>query len=106
MSFINRLSTEVAYDVNWSLILPRILNAGFLDVMNPALLGMFYRIGSKWNMAFHLSEKEINKKFIDRLKKDMINKLIEEEFVTESNNFIKFTKKGYALCDEIVAKLI
>jgi diguanylate cyclase (GGDEF)-like protein len=74
LSFINRLTTEVAYDLNWGLILPRILNTGFLDVINPALLGMFYRIGSKWNMAFHLSEKEINKKIIDRLKKDMINK--------------------------------
>jgi len=74
LSFINRLTTEVAYDLNWSLILPRVLNAGFLDVMNPALLGMLYRIGSKWNIAFHLSEKEINKKIIDRLKKDMINK--------------------------------
>jgi len=74
LSFINRLTTEVAYDLNWSLILPRILNTGFLDVINPALLGMFYRIGSKWNMAFHLSEKKINKKIIDRLKKDMINK--------------------------------
>ena len=73
LSFINRLTTEVAYDLNWSLILPRILNTGFFDVINPALLGMFYRIGSKWNMAFHLSEKEINKKIIDRLKKDMIN---------------------------------
>ena len=40
------------------------------------------------------------------MKKDMIKKLIKEEFVTESNNFIKFTKKGYALCDEILAKLI
>jgi diguanylate cyclase (GGDEF)-like protein len=74
LSFINRLTTEVAYDLNWSLILPRILNAGFLDVMNPALLGMLYRIGSKWNMAFNLSEKEINKKIIDELKEDMINK--------------------------------
>jgi len=74
LNFINRLTTEVAYDLNWSLILPRVLNAGFLDVMNPALLGMLYRIGSKWNIAFHLSEKEINKKIIDRLKKDMINK--------------------------------
>jgi diguanylate cyclase (GGDEF)-like protein len=74
LSFINRLSTEVAYDVNWSLILPRILNAGFLDVMNPALLGMLYRIGSKWEIAFHLSEKEINKEIVDRLKENMINK--------------------------------
>ena len=74
LSFINRLTTEVAYDLNWSLILPRILNAGFLDVMNPALLGMLYRIGSKWNLVFHLSEKEINKKIVDGLKEDMINK--------------------------------
>jgi diguanylate cyclase (GGDEF)-like protein len=74
LSFINRLTTEVAYDLNWRLILPKILNAGFLDVMNPALLGMFYRIGSKWNMAFHISDKKINKKIIDRLKKGMINK--------------------------------
>lgn len=74
LSFINRLTTEVAYDLNWGLILPRILNAGFLDVMNPALLGILYRIGSKWNLAFHLSEKEINKKIIDGLKEDMINK--------------------------------
>jgi len=74
LSFINRLTSEVAYDLNWSLILPRILNAGFLNVMNPALLGMLYRIGSKWNLAFHLSEKEINKKIIDGLKEDIINK--------------------------------
>ncbi|MBW2407584.1 MAG: hypothetical protein JRF17_09465, partial [Deltaproteobacteria bacterium] len=30
LSFINRLTTEVAYDLNWSLILPRILATGFL----------------------------------------------------------------------------
>ena len=74
LSFINRLTTEVAYDLNWSLILPRILNAGFLDVMSPAVIGMLYRIGSKWKIALHLSEKEINNKIVDRLKEDMINK--------------------------------
>ncbi len=74
LSFINRLTTEVAYDLNWNLILPRILNAGFLNVMDPALLGMLYRIDSKWNLAFHLSGKEINKKIIDGLKEDLINK--------------------------------
>lgn len=72
LNFINRLSSEVAYDLNWEMILPRILNAGFLGVMNPALLGMLYRIGSKWSLAFHLSEKEINKKILDRLKEEMI----------------------------------
>jgi diguanylate cyclase (GGDEF)-like protein len=72
LNFINRLSSEVAYDLNWGMILPRILNTGFLNVMNPALLGMLYRIGSKWNLAFHLSEKEINKNILERLKEEMI----------------------------------
>jgi diguanylate cyclase (GGDEF)-like protein len=72
LNFINRLSSEVAYDLNWGMILPRILNTGFLNVMNPALLGMLYRIGSKWNLAFHLSEKEISKKILERLKEEMI----------------------------------
>ncbi len=72
LNFINRLTSEAAYDLNWGMILPRILNTGFLNVLNPALFGMLYRIGSKWNLAFHLSEKEINKKILDRLKEEMI----------------------------------
>ena len=73
LNFINRLSSEVAYDLNWGMILPRILNTGFLNVLNPAFFGMLYRIGSEWNLAIHLSEKEINKKILDRLKEDMVN---------------------------------
>jgi diguanylate cyclase (GGDEF)-like protein len=71
VSFINQLTTEVAYDMNWSMILPRVLNAGLLNVIKPALLGMLYRIGSRWNIAFHLSEKEINKKILENLKQDI-----------------------------------
>jgi diguanylate cyclase (GGDEF)-like protein len=71
VSFINQLTTEVAYDMNWSMILPRVLNAGLLNVIKPALLGMLYRIGSRWNIAFHLSEKEINKKILESLKQDI-----------------------------------
>ncbi len=72
LSFINRLSSEVAYDLNWGMILPRILDTGFLDVMNPAFIGLLYRIGAKWNLAFHVSEREINKKIFDKLKDEMI----------------------------------
>jgi diguanylate cyclase (GGDEF)-like protein len=72
LNFINRLTSEVAYDLNWGMILPRILNTGFINVMNPEMFGMLYRIDSKWNLAFHLSEKEINKKILDRLKEEMI----------------------------------
>lgn len=74
LNFINRLSSEVAYDLSWSMILPRVLDAGLLNIINPALLGMLYRIGSKWNLAFHLSEKEINKEILEKLKEDIVNK--------------------------------
>ncbi|MBW2246735.1 MAG: hypothetical protein JRF62_05970, partial [Deltaproteobacteria bacterium] len=74
VSFINRLTTEIAYDMNWSMILPRVLDAGLLNVIKPALLGMLYRIGSRWNLAFHLSEKEINKEMLDKLKQDIADK--------------------------------
>ena len=73
-SFINRLTSEVAYDLNWSMILPRVIDAGLLNVIKPALLAMLYRIGSKWNLAFHLSEREINKEILEKLKKDIVDK--------------------------------
>jgi len=90
LNFINRLTTEVAYDLDWNMILPRILNAGFLDVLNPALLGILYRIGPKWNISFHLSEKDINKKIFDGLKEDMINKFFSisgERISTKNTDF-------------------
>jgi len=73
-SFINRLTSEVAYDLNWSMILPRVLDAGLLNVIKPALLAMLYRIGSKWNLAFHLSERKINKEILENLKQDIVDK--------------------------------
>jgi oxygen-independent coproporphyrinogen-3 oxidase len=39
-------------------------------------------------------------------KKDYFDKLITENFITSGNGFICFTPKGYALCDEILSKLL
>ena len=39
-------------------------------------------------------------------KKDFFAKLITDNFITSGNNFIRFTPKGYALCDEILSKLL
>ena len=35
---------------------------------------------------------------------DYLTKLLEEGYITRMDNFIKFTKPGYALCDEILLK--
>jgi len=74
LGFINRLSSEVAYDLNWNMILPRILDAGLLKVINAELFSILYRIDSKWNLALYLSEKEINKETLERLKWDMVDR--------------------------------
>lgn len=78
LGFINRLSSEVAYDLNWTRILPRILSIGFKEAMDFDLLGVLYRIGPQWNMAFHLSDNEINKEILERLKRDFIHNFFSQ----------------------------
>ena len=70
--FINRLSSKVAYDLNWDRIIPRILDAGLLNVIDLDLLGILYRIGSNWGLAIHLSEKKISEERLERLKEDIV----------------------------------
>ena len=115
LNFINRLSSEVAYDLNWNMILPRILDTGFLNVMDPALIGMLYRIGSKWKLAFHLSEKEINKKILGTLREEMIQTyfsisgeciLINDNDVHLYSSSIKISSaKAISLTNQVVLPL-
>ena len=61
----------MAYDLNWDRILPRILDTGLFKVIDPEVLGLLYRIGSRWNLALHLSEKGVDNETIERLKEDI-----------------------------------
>ncbi len=74
LGFINRLSSEVAYDLNWDGILPRILNSGLLTVLEPTLLSILYRIGPDWNLSLHASKNEINKETLKGLKRDLVGR--------------------------------
>ena len=74
LGFINRLSSEVAYDLNWDGILPRILNSGLLTVLEPELLSILYRIGPDWNLSLHVSKSEINKETLKGLKRDLVGR--------------------------------
>jgi diguanylate cyclase (GGDEF)-like protein len=77
LSFINRLSNEVAYDLNWDKILPRILDAGLLEALNPSLLGILYRIDIQWHLALYMSNKKNNKAILERLKDDIANRFLD-----------------------------
>jgi len=76
LDFINQLSSKVAYDLNWERILPRILDAGLLNVIDHQILSILYRIGSRWNLALHLSENEINKEALESLKEDIVDRFL------------------------------
>jgi diguanylate cyclase (GGDEF)-like protein len=71
LAFINRLSSEVAYDLNWDGIIPRILNSGLLTVLEPELLSILYRIGSDWTLSLQVSKDEINRETLKRLRRDL-----------------------------------
>lgn len=49
LDFINRLSHEVSYDLNWDRILPRMIDAGFLNIIESETISILYRLDSKWN---------------------------------------------------------
>jgi diguanylate cyclase (GGDEF)-like protein len=83
LGFINRLSSKVTYDLNWDKIVLRILDAGLPTVIDHELLAILYRIGSRWNLAVHFSEKKLNKEAVKHLKQDMV-----EQFFTLSNERI------------------
>jgi len=70
LSFINRLTSEVAYDLNWDRILPRILSAGLLKVIDTELIGLLYWIGSRWNLSLYSEKQRIDDKTIQTLRKD------------------------------------
>lgn len=77
LHFINRLSNEVAYDLNWDRILPRVLNAGLKKVIPAAVVGILYAVDAQWRLALDLSGKSINKEFLKKLKTDIIHDFIK-----------------------------
>ncbi len=76
LGFINLLSSKVAYDLNWDSILPRIMDAGLEQVAELEMFSILYRIGTRWKLALHLSEKNINKETLEKLKEDMAVKYL------------------------------
>ena len=55
-----------------------------------------------------LDKNEFKRKFGSlwlELNRELFNLLLQNGYITENKEFIKFTPKGYAVCDEILAKL-
>jgi diguanylate cyclase (GGDEF)-like protein len=78
LGFINRLSSKVAYDLNWDRIIPRIFSAGLLNVIDPEIFCILYQIGSMWNLAIHLSKNETDEETLEGLKRVIVNRFLTQ----------------------------
>lgn len=87
LGFINRLSRKVAYDLNWDNILPKILDAGLVEVVAPAYISILYRIGCHWHIAFH-SSGSVNEKELPA----MLARVMGERFFSLSGEKIASTE--------------
>lgn len=76
LNFIIKLNQEVAHDLTWDRILPRIVEIGYKEVLDYSLLGLFYRFGPHWNMDLHLPERQIRKKNEETLKTEILSQLL------------------------------
>jgi len=76
LNFINRLSSKVAYDLHWDEIMPRILDAGLLEVVNLSLFSLLYRMGDSWHLTCHAPEKMIRPDTFDDIKHDITAKFM------------------------------
>lgn len=71
LDFINRLSYEVSYDLNWNRILSRMINAGLLEIIDSEAVSILYRLDSRWNFTCYLPGGPSDDKTAEKLKKEV-----------------------------------
>lgn len=92
LNFINSLSREISYDLNWDRIMSRMMDAGLKDILYYFLFGIFYRMGSTWNLALHITER---------------GEIIDEEgFKSEIFSHIYTCERGEISPEEIQLQII
>ncbi|MGB5158686.1 sensor domain-containing diguanylate cyclase [Desulfobacterium sp. N47] len=74
LDFINRFSYEVAYDLSWKRILSKIINAGFLNIIDSENISVLYRIGNDWNFSCYLPGILSDNSAADKMKEDICEK--------------------------------
>ena len=90
LDFINRLSSEFSYDLNWDRVLHRIIKAGLEQVLRYSLFGLLYRTGAQWTLAVHVMERLANgeqallkRDIFPRLKSQGLENISEEKVVLQ-----------------------
>lgn len=74
LSFINRLSSEISYDVNWDRILQRMMDTGLDRTLDYRLFGLLFKMGPNWRLTLHMNEPA-NISTRDELVSDIIHRV-------------------------------
>lgn len=91
LNVINRVSQEVAYDLNWERILPRIVGTGLREFFDYHLFGLFYRVGPHWNLALHVPSDEELAADAESLKESLLSRISSELGLKASPNRVGFS---------------
>lgn len=74
LAFINQLSSEVAYDLDWDEIMSRIIDAGLMKVIEPEFISILYRIGTKWHLSCYLPESVANSTMLESIRAELVDR--------------------------------
>lgn len=91
LRFINRLSSEISYDVSWDTLLTRMISAGLDKALDYRVFGLLYKLGANWKLALHMKETS-GYRGREAVVKDIFDKVYERfnQHITETNTDFEF----------------
>lgn len=75
LDFINRLSYEISCDLDWKFIIPKMLDAKFIEIINFEYLSLIYRLGSEWNFTCCQPSGTFDNMRVEMLQKEAADEL-------------------------------
>jgi diguanylate cyclase (GGDEF)-like protein len=85
------VSQEVAYDLNWERILPRIVGTGLRELFDYHLFGLFYHVDGCWNLTVHSPSDDGMTGDGEILKERLLARISQELGLKASSDRVGFT---------------
>ena len=89
LSFLNLLSSEISYDLNWDRILSRMIDAGLEKALDYSLFGLLYSMGAEWYLSLHTVPDAATAE-VEALKSEILSRLLPQHKEKISMNDIHF----------------
>jgi diguanylate cyclase (GGDEF)-like protein len=105
LKFINRLSSEISYDVSWDTLLTRMINVGLDRALEYRVFGLLFKIGANWKLSLHMAEPSDfrgREKFVREIfakVSQRFNQIISD--INTDFEFIPLNRPGLSECKNI-----